>query len=528
MVKDQVGSDGRTYQYVEAINDWVPKSQSAASVAETALSMGSSMALEPVAGLAGLLGSVLPGEAGQGADFVQAVRDQAYQPRNVETSQALGGALAPVMDAYSSVMNPAEQAVTDTLGGGAGAAFRVLPEMLASVAGVGAVGAGGRALSRVPAAAGDAISPMLDRASTAIESGVTRAADALDVASGGRMANRVTERMGITGAGTPRAGEALMSQGDETGRALQGFLTMDEAAQTGLPLTYGDELALTARNSDELAHSQRVRNAEEVKRSDPLLGGLIERTREAQKDWATVQVKQRLGIEGPAMITGGVLDDVVTKLGQEFNDFAETVGSAPIDSILPMLDDIAEQATGAHGSQIKAIVDDARKFASQNDGSIIGSDWQLLNTRLGKMMNRGGDQGDFAKVSDARAIQEVFVDLLESNLPDAVKDSMQMTRSQYGLAKTLLKNKGHLSADGRVNSNSLYGTLLKKQGVRNRADDSLLRMMETDRFLTNRITPSSGTAERLLANPGRVAGNVAIGAAGAGAIGTGANLLFGD
>ena len=143
-------------------------------------------------------------------------------------------------------------------------------------------------------------------------------------------------------------------------------------------------------------------------------------------------------------------------------------------------------------------------------------------------MNRGGDQGDFAKVSDARAIQEVFVDLLESNLPDAVKDSMQMTRSQYGLAKTLLKNKGHLSADGRVNSNSLYGTLLKKQGVRNRADDSLLRMMETDRFLTNRITPSSGTAERLLANPGRVAGNVAIGAAGAGAIGTGANLLFGD
>ena len=521
-MREEVGSDGRTYQLIN--NEWVPKDkgQSAASVGEAALSLGSSMALEPVAGLAGLLGSALPGEAGQGADFVQAVRDQAYQPRNGESLQALGGAIQPIMDAYSSVMNPAEQAVTDTLGGGAGAAFRVLPEMLANVAGVGAVASGGRALARVPGLAANAIGPMATRAGTALEGTLTSAADALDVASGGRMVNRVTNRMDITN------GPPLPPGAGGTDRALQGFLTLDEAAQTGLPLTYGDELALTARNSDELAHSQRVRNAEELKRTDPVTGGLVERTREAQKDWATQQVKQRLGIEGSVMITGGVLDDVVTNLGQQFNDFAQIVGSAPIDSILTRLDDIAEQATGPHGSQINNIVADARKFASQNDGSIIGSDWQLLNTRLGKMMERGGAQGDFAKVSDARAIQEVFIDLLERNLPDAAQDSMQVTRSQYGLAKTLLKNKGHLSPDGRVNSNSLYGTLLKKEGVRNRADDSLLRMMETDRFLTTRITPSSGTAERLLANPGRVAITGGIGLAGAGAIGGGANLLFGD
>ena len=527
-MREEVGSDGRTYQYVEAINDWVPKSQSAASVAETALSMGSSMALEPVAGLAGLLGSVLPGEAGQGADWVQAVQNQAYHPRNAETSQALGGALAPVMDAYSSVMNPAEQAVTDTLGGGAGAAFRVLPEMLASVAGVGAVGAGGRALSRVPAAAGDAIRPMLDRASTAIESGVTRAADALDVASGGRMANRVTERMGITGAGTPRAGEALMSQGDETGRALQGFLTMDEAAQTGLPLTYGDELALTARNSDELAHSQRVRNAEEVKRSDPILGGLIERTREAQKDWATQQVKQRLGIEGGMQLTDDVLGQKLNELGGEFDKFADDIGSVTLGDVATQLDDIAEQATGTHGGQIQKIAEDAKKMAGQNDGALTGQDWQLLRTRLGKMVEAGGRQGDAAKIGDAVEMQNILIDLMESSLPQASKEAMQVTRSQYGLAKTLLKRTGNLSADGRVNSRSLYGSLKTAGKIRNRADDSLLRMLETDRFLTDRITPSSGTAERLLANPGRVAITGGIGLAGAGAIGGGANLLFGD
>ena len=46
-MREEVGSDGRTYQLIN--NEWIPKGQSAASVAETALSMGSSMALEPVA-----------------------------------------------------------------------------------------------------------------------------------------------------------------------------------------------------------------------------------------------------------------------------------------------------------------------------------------------------------------------------------------------------------------------------------------------------------------------------------------------
>tara|TARA_R110000868_G_scaffold333789_1_gene594538 strand:+ start:662 stop:2227 length:1566 start_codon:yes stop_codon:yes gene_type:complete len=521
-MREEVGSDGRTYQLIN--NEWVPKDkgQSAASVGEAALSLGSSMALEPVAGLAGLLGSALPGEAGQGADFVQAVRDQAYQPRNDESIQALGGALQPIMNAYSSGMNPAEQAVTDTLGGGAGAAFRVLPEMLASVAGVGAVASGGRALARVPGLAANAIGPMATRAGTALEGTLTSAADALDVASGGRMVNRVTDRMDITG------GPPLPPGAGGTDRALQGFLTLDEAAQTGLPLTYGDELALTARNSDELAHSQRVRNAEELKRTDPVTGGLVERTREAQKDWATQQVKQRLGIEGGMQLTDDVLGQKLNELGGEFDKFADDIGSVTLGDVAIQLDDIAEQATGTHGGQIQKIAEDAKKMASQNDGALTGQDWQLLRTRLGKMVEAGGRQGDAAKIGDAVEMQNILIDLMESNLPQASKEAMQVTRSQYGLAKTLLKRTGNLSADGRVNSRSLYGSLKTAGKIRSRADDSLLRMLETDRFLTDRITPSSGTAERLLANPGRVAITGGIGLAGAGAIGGGANLLFGD
>lgn len=61
-----------------------------ASVIEPTLSVASSIVAEPVAGLAGLIGSALPGEEGQGARFVEATREAlTYDPRTAAGQQGL-------------------------------------------------------------------------------------------------------------------------------------------------------------------------------------------------------------------------------------------------------------------------------------------------------------------------------------------------------------------------------------------------------------------------------------------------------
>ena len=57
---------------------------------EPALTMLSGALAEPVSGLAGIAGSLLPGESGQGADWVEGVQEaMTYEPRTEEGQQGL-------------------------------------------------------------------------------------------------------------------------------------------------------------------------------------------------------------------------------------------------------------------------------------------------------------------------------------------------------------------------------------------------------------------------------------------------------
>jgi len=377
----------------------------------------------------------------------------------------------------------------------------------------------------------------------AIERGLTGMAESLDVVASGlpmgsRMgfaggetttaAQRVLSRMGM-GVGRGGGNATAAGAADDGERILQGFLTPEEAAQSALPLTYGDELALAARTQEQIRHADRIRMAEELRRSDEIAGAPVRMVRDAQQDWATTQVKARLGINTNANITDDVLGTRLNQLGQQFDQFADDIGSVPMtDDFIAQIDNVAEQATGPHAGQIQRIAEDAKKLASQNDGALTGADWQILRSRLGKMIAAGGKQGDTAKIADAVEMQEAFLQQMESWLPQASQEAMQLTRSQYGLAKTLLSRAGNLTADGRVNSRSLYGALKTAGRIRNRHDDSLIRLLETDRYLTDRVLPTSGTAERLLANPVRTGINAGIGAGLSGGAAAGFNTLFGD
>ncbi|MGI9252100.1 MAG: hypothetical protein ACR2PR_13090 [Pseudohongiellaceae bacterium] len=74
--------------------------------AETAATIGSAIVAEPVSGLAGIAGAVLPGEAGQGAEWVEGVQDaMTYQPRGEAGQEYLGD--------VGSFLEPVGEALTD-------------------------------------------------------------------------------------------------------------------------------------------------------------------------------------------------------------------------------------------------------------------------------------------------------------------------------------------------------------------------------------------------------------------------------
>ena len=147
-------------------------------------------------------------------------------------------------------------------------------------------------------------------------------------------------------------------------------------------------------------------------------------------------------------------------------------------------------------------------------------------------MEAGGKQGDQAKIADARDIQDIFVDLLEESLSPAPRQAMVKTRYEYALLKNLVSRSGTISADGTVNPATLRNILTKGgKGLQNRHAKSLIRSLETADYLTRRIAPSSGTAERLLANPqGALVKAAPIGISGTlgAGIATGAMGLLGD
>lgn len=70
------------------------------STLEAIAAIGSSAALEPMSGLAGIAGTMLPGPQGQGADWVQNVQSQAYQPNDPRALMGIAQGLQVPMEMY--------------------------------------------------------------------------------------------------------------------------------------------------------------------------------------------------------------------------------------------------------------------------------------------------------------------------------------------------------------------------------------------------------------------------------------------
>lgn len=458
----------------------------------------------------------LAGDTQAGSNIAQAEKlQQAYG--NVNPMSAMAGQVAP---AVGVGLATAGAGLLPTMGVEAamGAAYSPdNPLMGAAVGGaLGAVPFAGAAAMR---AAPGAVSRVMD----AVSGGGLSRPSMLGIA-GGQPANATGRVLNVMDGAAPDAAE---------GRVLAHYLTPDELANIA-PITQGDELALKASNQGQHQLAEQLRQREEVLRSDPMFGGRIASVRQEQQGAMTNLLKQELRMPGQENLTPGVLGDLVEAQGARFNQFADQVGSVPLPRTMFAeggdLADIAANATGPHAGMVNSLIKDIEKM-SGTTGELTGQQWQVINTRLGKAEGAAARQGDFGKLSDLGEVRNVMEQAMEGQFAGtAVANDISALRREYAVTKTLMKP-GVVDPAGNVNPLAFRNSWVKgngNRGYRASREDPLSRAANTFAYLTARTVPSSGTAERLLANPGRTALNTAQAAGVGGGIITGLGAVFGN
>jgi hypothetical protein len=335
--------------------------------------------------------------------------------------------------------------------------------------------------------------------------GVVPAAAQVGMRGASRMGDRVVGR--ITQATDEVAPE---------GRYLQGYLSPDEMKQYGFPATQGDQRALMAGTQKDFRAAESARNVEELRRSDPLFGAQTNAIRDEQRMATSNFIKQRLGISNDVALTDDVMAESFKRMGAQFDDFANRVGSVPVKDATATLREIAEQSTGSHGPQLNKIVADIEKLSP--NGNLSGQDWQAIRTRLSNMIDAGMRQGDFPKVSDANEAMRVLQGTLEGSLPQHERDAIRQLRSEYRLASSLSSPNAR-SKSGEVNIRTVLSNWKRGQSKKSAGTDEIGRVLNTAAYLTERTTPTSGTAERLRATAPGAALRMGAQAAGIGGIG---------
>ena len=317
----------------------------------------------------------------------------------------------------------------------------------------------------------------------------------------GRMVDRVTGHLGQAEADIMDANASAFQQAQR----LKGMMSPEEAAADGLPLTAGDRAMLTAGDEAGANVARRMRRMEETRRTDPFFGADIETTRQAQKGWLTNKIKSELGESGPETLTPAKIGDILTKQGAQFDAFGKTVGGVDMFQVLPRFENALADVTGDHLGALTKIYDEAQKMMVKGGGQVTGAELMELRSKLSRVVTAGQGQGNYGKVYDGTQMIKGIDDVIGENIGKEAKAAYDKLRRDYSITKKLMRP-GVVNAEGMVNAQAFRNTACLEVATRpSRVPTPILSAGPpvTAALLDQRVVGSSGTAERLLANPGR-------------------------
>ena len=108
---------------------------------EAIAAIASGALLEPVSGLAGIAGSILPGKRGQGVRWLEEVQNLAYEPDNPETLSQIASAIEVPLELYEKGTNWLGDKTMESTGNVTLASIaKTSPELIGAMLGLGALG----------------------------------------------------------------------------------------------------------------------------------------------------------------------------------------------------------------------------------------------------------------------------------------------------------------------------------------------------------------------------------------------------
>ena len=287
----------------------------------------------------------------------------------------------------------------------------------------------------------------------------------------------------------------------------------------GVPISEGDLRWATAQGDEALTAAETMRFDEDIATSNPMdaRGATVKQVRDQQEEWLTKEIGSRLGDPNVRMLDDATLAPLRQSVGDEFDrllargdDQADLqVTLTPDDGarIRDAFDDVPDTAQSASfralRDEVARIVDagkplDAKKFASVRN---------KLNEVRKRLLDKGSTYDAGTALSEA---EDVITNRYKAGLSKDDQAAFGEAQHKWKIIKALEANLRSTDAGGKVNTATFANAYLgKKPNIRG---DEFGKDLEAMRFLTQRLTPTSGTSERL--QGGLLKGLGAVGAGG--------------
>lgn len=299
-------------------------------------------------------------------------------------------------------------------------------------------------------------------------------------------------------------------------RPLEGFLAADEAEAVGLPLTKGDRLALDATSREAFDRAASRRSREELMRSGELSDAIftgVNETREAQQSWLTSRIAQELGDPTATNLTPAarqrIRGDVQSTFKKYFDDAPVRASINDMTNAdMAKMQDVADVPTPNAERVVRQQVDKIENHRLSGREHPDDVQQGHLAEKRSDLADRSEEAGDYELGSNLSQLREVVEDVLERQYKgdDIATNAIRDARKRWRVLKALERTNatdpaGDINPRSFLNAYKAVTPRYKRLTRASRGD--LEAELETLNWLTTKVQPDSGTAQRLLSMMGR-------------------------
>ncbi len=344
---------------------------------ETAATIGSSLVAEPLSGIAGIAGALLPGEEGQGAEFVEQTREAlTFQPETEEGRRNLMS-VANVLKPVANVLESAEQASGDVgfdvAGPVGGAIAQTLPTAALELLGL----KGARTAKRIGESTPDARQTSILAAGKEADVPVLTTDILPPKTYVGKFTQSINEKLGPLGSGKARASQQVARE-----NAVQGLAD-------NLDIDLESDFAADIVSSLNKKSAKTLENAGNTRKEavDALLPfGEVPLNKTMDAINTQLERQKRLGARSNKEITAKL---IATKEAIEGGDFS-LVKDIRTEVISDLIDirkgDDTARAEAIYQPVKTAIDEDMSTFAKASDRSAAAK-WEASNRQFAKELD---------------------------------------------------------------------------------------------------------------------------------------------